>query len=218
MGEKEITILLADDHHVVRFGLCELLNGVENFKVIADTGSGLESITLFKKSKPDIAIIDITMPDLNGIDVTREIVKLFPEAKILLLSYHISEEYLNKAIHAGASGYILKDSKKEELEDAIRKVIDGERYFSKLVSSMMVERYADNLRKPGDIENNLTKLTKREQQVLVLIAEGMTSHEIGKKLFISPRTVDTHRNNLIHKLNVKNSAALVKYAIQKGIV
>lgn len=218
MEQQKIKILLADDHHVVRFGLCSLLEKVDNLKVVADTGSGKDCINLYKKHRPDVAVLDITMPDLSGIEATKYIKEVDPEAKILLISYHISEDILKDAMFAGAIGYILKDSNKEDLIEAIHTVASGKRYFSKEVSNLMVEDYASRLQPLSESEHEIKKLTNREKQVLVLIVEGLTSQEIGAKLFISPRTVDTHRNNLIHKLKVKNSAALVKYAIEKGLV
>lgn len=213
---KHISILVADDHSVVRYGLCSILNSVENFKVVAEAQNGSETIALYKEHRPDVCFIDITMPDLNGIETCRNIKKMYPNARIIIMTIHLSEDYLNEVLSAGASGYMLKNAGKQEIIDNIGKVMNGEKVFSKAVSDLMAESFLKKHEAPEQ-RPVAEALTKREKEILKLIIEGKTNQAIGEQLFISPRTVETHRANLMHKLGVKNTAALVRKAIKHDL-
>ncbi|MEX0681681.1 MAG: response regulator transcription factor [Balneolales bacterium] len=216
---SKIRVLVADDHDIVRYGICSVIGTSEDIEVISEAGSGTEAIRQYKASRPDVCIIDITMPELNGIETTKSILKINPDARILILTMHINEEYLNQVLNAGANGYLLKNSDRDELLESIRTVFHGEKAFSNTISKLMTERYVRNLKQDADFskKENVT-LTKREREILALIAEGHTSHKISKMLFISPRTVDTHRANLMQKLEIKNTAGLVRFAIKNNLI
>lgn len=221
---EKINVIVADDHDIVRFGICSVLNSVEDIEVIGEASDGDEAIALYMEKKPDVALIDITMPGKNGIETTTEIIKRDPDAKILILTMHINEEYLNQAIKAGSLGYLLKNCEKEELYNGVRSVARGKKVFSSSVSKLITESYFSKIKdnRPltvpsASASSQDVKLTKREREILGLIADGMTSQEIAANLFISPRTVETHRANLLQKLDIKNTAGLVRYAIENGI-
>ena len=219
---KKINVIVADDHDIVRFGICSVLNSVDDIEVIGEASDGDEAIALYMDKKPDVALVDITMPGKNGIETTTEIIKKDPNAKILILTMHINEEYLNQAIKAGSLGYLLKNCEKEELYNGVRSVADGKKVFSSSVSKLITESYINKIKdnrplSPVSNSSQDIKLTKREREILGLIADGMTSQEIAENLFISPRTVETHRANLLQKLDIKNTAGLVRYAIENGL-
>ncbi len=215
----KIKVLVADDHDIVRYGICSMINSSNDIEVVCEVGNGKEAIEQFREGRPDICIIDITMPEKNGIETTHNILEIDPDAKILILTMHINENYLNQVLNAGASGYLLKNSARGELLGSIRNVYNGNKAFSRAISKLMTERYVRNLQQsyspdqPGTVH-----LTNREKEILKLIAEGYTSHEISKILFISPRTVDTHRSNLMQKLEIKNTAGLVRYAFENNMI
>ncbi len=218
-SDQRIKVLVADDHDLVRYGITSVIHASDDIEVICEASSGMEAIELFKEKRPDVCILDITMPDRNGIETTRSILEIDPEARILIITMHVGEEYLNEVIHAGARGYMLKNCDRKELLDAIRAVHNGEKAFSNSVSRLMNECYMRNLQSSKENpETEKVKVTKRELEIIRLIAEGHTSSEISEILFISPRTVDTHRTNLMSKLNLKNAAGLVRYAIETGLI
>lgn len=218
---NKIKVIVADDHDIVRFGICSVLNSVDDIEVIGEASDGDEAISLYMDKKPDVALIDITMPGKDGIETTTEILKQDPEAKILILTMHINEDYLNQAIKAGSLGYLLKNCEKEELFNGVRSVADGRKVFSSSVSKLITESYISKIKDNRPVATSTSsqdiKLTKREREILGLIADGLTSQEIAENLFISPRTVETHRANLLQKLDIKNTAGLVRYAIENGI-
>ena len=211
-----IRILIADDHKVFRDGIISILDDVEDIKVIAEANDGNAVMDKLNEVQPEVILMDITMGDTNGIDTTRLVSQRYPEIKVLVLSMHAESGYIIKMLEAGASGYLLKDAGKEEMIRAIRTVVEGDTYYSKKVSSIIVQ----HLTKPNKAKHEKAgvPLTKREVEILQLIAEEYSNPEIAEKLFISIRTVDTHRRNLIEKLNVKNTAGLVKYAIKHGVI
>lgn len=212
-----VTILVADDHSVVRLGLTSILNSVPTFKVIAEACSGSEAVELYKMHQPDVCFLDITMPELNGIDACREITALNPEARIIMMTIHLDEYYLNKVLEAGASGYMLKSAGKDEIIENIHKVLNNERVFSKAVSDMITTSFLERNKKEED-SKAVSKLTRREKEILKHIVDGQTNQEIAETLSISPRTVETHRSNLMHKMGVKNIAALVKKTLAGDIL
>lgn len=212
-------VLIADDHEVVRDGLKNILHSSGTMMVIGEANDGNEAIGLYDKLRPDIVIMDISMPNMNGIEATKKITDRFPDAKILILTMHDNQEYLNQVIRCGAHGFVLKNTDKDELLDAVRTVAEGDKFFSKDISKMMIENYiraAQENERPS--ANKEIPLTKREIEILKQIAEGHSNQEIANLLFISYNTVDTHRKNIMHKLSIKNTAGLVRYAIEKGLI
>jgi DNA-binding NarL/FixJ family response regulator len=213
-----INVLLADDHYIVRYGIASILRSVPDIHVIAEASDGREAVMMYIKYRPDVCIIDISMPVMNGFETTREILEVSEAAKIIVMTMHLNEEYLNQVLSAGASGYLLKNTSKHDLINAVRRVYNGEKVFSNSVSDLLTQSYIRQSKKPGDESEpkKIIRITKREREILKMIADGQTSQVIAKKLYISPRTVDTHRANLMQKLNAKNSAALVRFAVEKG--
>jgi len=211
---EKIRILLVDDHQIILDGLRSLLKGVNDIQVIGDALNGEEAINTLQVLTADLVLMDIDMPVLNGIDATMRIKEEFPHTKVLILTVHNESSLIRNLISIGADGYLLKNSCKEELLDAIYKVQSGEKYFSSEVtlSLMQEDNSRDELLK-SDIE-----FTKRELDVLRLLADGCTNKEIGEKLFISHRTVDTHRTNIMKKVGVNNVAGLISFAIKNNLV
>ena len=192
MNKKIIKILIADDHDVVRTGLKMLFRSVPEFSVVAEATNGNEAVALASRHKPHVAILDISMPSMNGIEATRVIREQQPDVKILILTIHESEEYVYQMVRAGANGYALKDSGKKELFTAVRAVATGERFFSPGISNLMIEKFLERVEKQGAREATPSKspLTKREIEVLQAIARGLTNQKTAKMLFLSVRTVD----------------------------
>jgi len=216
---KKIRIVLADDHTMIRSGIKMLLRDVPDITVVGEAENGEEAIRCTKELNPDVIVIDLSMPKLSGAEAIKIIRKNYPSTKVLVLTMHENEEYVLQIFKAGASGYIIKTSGKDELTDAIRVVAKGERYFSPRVSEVLVEGFSRRENeKPGTDASGEVPLTRREKEILALVADGLTNHEIGKKLFISHRTVDTHRTNIMQKLDIHDVANLVRYAVQHGIV
>lgn len=216
---KKVRILLVDDHPMIRHGIKALLNDVEQFEVIDEAGDGQEAIDKVATLDVDLVVMDIKMPNKTGIEATAEITSRFKEVKVLALSMYDEQRYIVKILQAGALGYILKNTGKQELMKAIRTVMSGESYFSQEVSSIMMSQFMSGRpTKSADLLRPDVSLTKRETEIIKLIAEEMTNSEIAGRLGISPRTVDTHRRNLLQKLDVKNTAGLVKYALHNNLL
>lgn len=213
---KKIRVLLADDHTILREGIRSLLENESDMEVIAEAEDGHQAVKLTTRLKPDIVLMDIAMPRLNGLEATSQIKKSFPCAKILILTMHDNEEYIRKALAAGAMGYILKDAASRELIDAIRAVYQGEAVLSPAITRLVIEdylRWGDLIfLKPDD------NLSEREREILQLIAEGHTNKQIAEILCISIKTVQVHRSNLMNKLDLHDRGELIKYAIQKKII
>lgn len=211
----KITIALADDHKVVRDGLKSILAKVPDFVVISEAEDGEQLLAIFEEMIPDVALVDITMPRMNGLEALKHLQEQNPNAKVIILSMHEEAEYIMKAIQNGAKGYILKNTDEKELETAIRTVAGGGKYFNSAVSSIMIE----NLSHKAPVKMSTeTQISQREKEVLKLVSEGLSNKMIGDKLSISVRTVETHRLNLIRKLEVSNSAELVKKALDFGLI
>lgn len=208
---KKIRILLADDHALVRNGMKTLLKDVDDFFVAGEASDGLEVIKKIKELSPDIVIMDISMPNMTGLEATDVIQREFPKTKVLILTMHENEDYAYQIFRSGAAGYILKNAEKKEFIDAIRTVYKGEKFFSRAISDVTSKNYVSKT-------SSSVPITRREKEILKLIVDGLTNQEIADKLFISPRTVDTHRSNLMQKLEIKNTAGLVRFAIENGIV
>ncbi|WP_445456717.1 response regulator [Flavobacterium sp. HNIBRBA15423] len=207
-------IIIADDHNMFLEGLISLLRNVPDIVVVAKAANGKELIELLDENPADIVVLDISMPEMDGVEVTKIIRKKYPNLKILILSTHSNSQIIAKLIRLGANGYLLKNAEKDELLYAIKKINSGENYFSQEVTTIHKE-FESNLK------NNLsstTELSNREKEILILIAKQLTAAEIAEKTFISLNTVNTHKRNLLSKLNVKNTAGLVKYAIELGLL
>ncbi|WP_218081276.1 response regulator [Anthocerotibacter panamensis] len=228
---KKIKVLIADDHALIRSGIRIMLLTANDMTVVGEASDGEEAMQLYDRLKPDVLLLDISMPTLDGIEVTRLLKQRYPEAKILIVTMHESEEYLFRIMRAGASGYLLKNSDKQELLQAIRSVAAGEQTFSAAISRLMTEKYVREAQQSAQqkvphveqrpVRPNLgaqnIHLTNREWEIFTLVAEGYTNQEIARQLSISPRTVDTHRNNLMKKLRIKNTAGLVRFALEQGL-
>lgn len=211
-----IRLLLAEDHHVVREGLRALLETEGDFTVVGEAGAGDEVLPRVGSLRPDVVVLDLMLPGVRGLEVIKELSRRSHAPKIVVLSMHASEAYVLEALRAGASAYVLKQSEGAELVRAIREVVDGRRYLSPPLSERAVEAYA--LREGGGPADPYQRLTSRERQVLQLVAEGLTAGEIASRLFISPRTVETHRANLMKKLGLRSRAEVIRYAIGRGLV
>ena len=214
---KTIRILLADDHTVVRKGLRLLLENQPDFSVIADAADGRETVALVEQHQPDVVVMDVAMPILNGIEAARQITAKFPQAAIVFLSMHADEGYVLRALKAGARAYLLKDSAEYDLINAIRAVVEGKAFFSPAISKMLVEDYLRQMRE-RDVEDSYELLTRREREILQLLAEGKNNKDVANLLNLSLYTVDTHRSNIFQKLNLHSSAELILYAVRKGVI
>jgi DNA-binding NarL/FixJ family response regulator len=215
---SKIKILLADDHQIVLDGLKSLLSDINDFEVIGAVSNGKDAVDFIAtKEKPDIAVLDIDMPVMNGINATREIKKNFNGVRVLTLSMHNEKGVIQTLMDAGADGYILKNSSREELEKGIRAICRGETFFSTDVTMSLLNQSTE-ITANNELPEEVKDLTEREVEILKLVAEGYSNKEIGERLFISHRTVDTHRTNLMKKMDVHNVAGLIRIALKSGLV
>jgi two-component system, NarL family, response regulator NreC len=214
---KKLRILLADDHIVMRTGLRALLERQPNLEVVGESENGRETVALAASLKPDVVVMDVGMPVLNGIEATQTIVTQNSTVAVVILSMHADESYVMRALKAGARGYLLKDSAAADLIGAIQAISQGKSFFSPKVSRILAEDYVRVLKQKGAVDT-YDLLTSREREILQLLAEGKTNKEVATALNISPYTVDTHRSHILQKLNLHNSAELVLYAVRKGII
>jgi DNA-binding NarL/FixJ family response regulator len=212
-----IRILLADDHTVVRKGLRLLLESQPEFVVVADAADGREAVALAEQHRPDVAVIDIAMPVLNGIEAARQISAKLPQTAVVFLSMHADEGYVLRALKAGARAYLLKDSAEHDLISAVKAVSDGKAFFSPAISKMLVEDYMRQMQ-DRQVEDSFDLLTTREREILQLLAEGKVNKEVAATLNLSLHTVETHRSNIFQKLNLHSGAELILYAIRKGVI
>jgi DNA-binding NarL/FixJ family response regulator len=208
-----IRILIADDHGVVAEGLKHLIEAQHDLQVVAIVGDGREAVRMAKETNPDVVLMDLSMPELNGADATRAILERDDKCRVIVLSMYAEREYVRRALKAGASGYVVKRSAAKEVVDAIRAVHSGQRYLSPRVADVVIDDYA------GDGKADLLeRLSAREREVLQLLAEGRTGAEIAQRLSLSQKTVETYRARLVEKLGIRDVAGLVKFAIQRGLV
>ena len=214
---NKIRILLADDHQIVREGFRALLEAQPDFEIVAETGDGLEAVRLAEHQKPHVLVVDLMMPGLNGLEVARQISQRLPRTHVVVLSMHANEAYVLEALKNGACGYVLKDASAAELVRAVREANVGRRYLSPPLSEPAIDNYIQRTRNSDSLDLYDT-LTNREREVLQLAAEGHTNAEIAGRLFISPRTVETHRANVMHKLGLRSQTELVRYALRRGIM
>ena len=213
----KIRILLADDHTILRAGLKMMLNAQPDMEVVGEAQDGRQAIEETQKLQPDLVLMDITMPDVNGIEATRQIKRLVSDAKILMLTMHEHDEYVFQALQAGASGYMLKEAADTELITAIHVITSGQFYLSPTAQSVVVGDYLQKVR-TGEERDSYSSLTEREREILKLVAEGFTNNQIAERLVISPKTVDTHRTHIMDKLNMHSRAELIKYAMRRGLL
>jgi DNA-binding NarL/FixJ family response regulator len=212
-----IRILLCDDHAVIRRGLRLLLEQQDDFEVVGEASDGREAVNLAEALKPDIAVLDITMPNLNGIEAARQISAKQLGTAIIVLSMHADESFVLKALKAGARGYVLKEAPESELIKAVRVLAEGKSFFSPAVSRMLVEDYVRHLQ-DKDVEDSYELLTAREREILQLIAEAKSNKDIASILNLSLYTVETHRSNIMEKLNLHSVPELILYAVRKGVI
>lgn len=208
-------IVLVDDHALVRAGIRSLLENINGIEVIAEVGDGLEALEIVRRKKPDAILLDIMLPGLNGLEVAERISNLNIGTRILMLSMHTGPEYVARALSAGALGYLFKDSAFEELSSALQSVMLGRRYLSKMIDADLVEQL---MQSQGAVLPELDVLTPRQRQVLQLVAEGMGTREIAERLHVSIKTVETHRAQLMDRLNIHDVPGLVRFAIRTGII
>ncbi len=210
-------ILLADDHTVVRKGLRLLLESHPGFKVIAEAANGREAVAIAEADTPDVVVLDVAMPMLNGIEAARQISAKLPATAIVFLSMHSDEGYVLKALKSGAKAYLLKDSAEDDLINAIKAVTEGKAFFSPAISKMLVEDYMRQMRE-REVEDSYELLTTREREILQLFAEGKSVKEVATILDLSLYTVETHRSNIFQKLDLHSVAELILYAVRKGVI
>ena len=213
----QIRIVLADDHTIIRSGLRLLLEQQPDFKVVAEAEDGRRAVQLVSKHHPDVVILDIGMPQLNGIEATRQIVAEDTHPNVVILSMHSDESYVLRALKAGARAYILKNAAEADLIRAVRAVSEGKSFFSPVISKMLLEDYVRQVREK-EVEDSYDLLTSREREILQLLAEGKTNKEAAALLGVSPHTIETHRGNILEKLNLHSAPELILYAVRKGII
>jgi len=218
VNSRTITILLADDHTIVRQGLAKLLDGDTNLCVIGEARNGREAVSKAEELKPDVVLMDIAMPVLNGIEATRQIKKASRNTKVIILSMHSHDRFISELFSLGASGYLLKDSTGNDIIRAINAAINGDTYLSPSISRRVVEDYISMKRVKSSEENLYAKLSNREREVFQMMAEGRSSREISDTLCVSMSTVKTHRANIMNKLEIENLSQLIQFAIELGIV
>ncbi len=210
-----IRILIVEDHALVRAGMKALLQKIEGIEVVGDMGDGLEAVKSVQMDAPDLVLMDIAMPGLNGLDATARIVKESPTTRVILLSMHANEEYFRQALQVGASGYLLKGAELAELELAIRTVSRGETYLTPTIAKYAVEAYRT---KPEGLSGPLARLSSRQREILQLIAEGQTTKDIAQRLNVSVKTVETHRSQLMERLDIHDVPGLVRLAMRVGLI
>jgi DNA-binding NarL/FixJ family response regulator len=213
----KLRLLLGDDHTLMRQGLRKILEERPEWEVIAEVGDGREAVKKCMALKPDVAVLDVAMPLLNGIDATQQIVRKVPETKVLVLSMYSDEAYVTRALQAGATGYMLKDSAGKDLLKGIASVAAGQAYFSPAIARLMLDDYVRRVAGSGVVDRYET-LSEREREIFQLIAEARTNKEVAELLEISPATVETHRARILQKLDIHNTAELVLYAVRRGVI
>jgi DNA-binding NarL/FixJ family response regulator len=219
---SNIRVLLADDHKLVRAGIRSLIDSLPGVQVVGEADDGRQALQMIETDKPDVVLMDISMSGLNGLEATARIARDFPGVRVIILSMHANEEYVWQALRAGAAGYLLKDAGTVELELAIKAVARGETYLSPPISKHIISDYMQRVGsgsdKPAPGGHEIDRLTLRQREILQLIAEGYTTQEIARQLGISVKTVETHRTQLMERLNIHEVAGLVRYAIRIGLI
>lgn len=216
MADGKVTVVLADDHHLVRSGVRAFLEREGNFAVLGETGDGLEVVALVERLEPAVLLLDLVMPGLNGLEVTRQVSQRCPKTRIVVLSMHGTEAYVLEALRNGAAGYIVKDAHPDDFIRGLREVAEGRRYLSPPLSERAIEAYVERAR-TGTLDLHET-LSTREREVFRLVAEGYSTNQIAMRLCVSPRTIETHRANLMRKLGLRSHVHLIRYALQRGLL
>ncbi len=211
-----ITVVLADDHRIVREGLRALLERNEDIKVVGEAADGREAVKLASSLKPDVVIMDISMPMLNGIEATQQVLEASPSSKVVILSMYSTSEHIFRSFKAGAQGYLLKESAGSDVVNAVRAVREGKRYLTERITETILDDFIHQ-RSLRESDSPVSLLSKRERHILQLVVEGKSSSEIGKQLFLSPKTVETYRSRIMHKLSISDVPGLVKFALQHGL-
>ena len=211
-------VVLVDDHHLIRMGIKALLKPESGIIVVGEVDKAKYTLNYIEAKQPDVVLMDISLVDGDGILLTKEIIDLHKDIKVIILSMHVKEDFIQRSIRAGASGYILKDSPKDELIKAIKDVAKGDKYFASEVSQLMVSSYVNKAGDFAEKKRKLSGLTKREVEIIRLLSDGLSNQKIASQLGISHRTVDTHRTNIMQKVKVKNVAELVKYSIINKLI
>jgi DNA-binding NarL/FixJ family response regulator len=211
----KIKVLVVDDHQLFREGIVNLLFSAENIEVVAQAEDGIDAIEKAKHYKPDVVLLDITMPRMNGIETTKKLKSLMPKIKIVSLSMHSEKQYVKGVLEAGADGYLLKNCTNRQLTEAIQSVYDGKKYLSEDITGMVISGYLDP---SGSETTEYENLSVREKEIFHLFAEGKSTREISELLFISVKTVNTHKQNILEKLDLKSNTELVKYALKNGLI
>lgn len=212
-----VRIILVDDHSVVRKGVRALLEQETDLDVVGEASNGLDAIELVSKMRPDLVVLDLMMPGMHGLEVARRIIQDHAGTRVIVLSMHSDEGYVLAALRNGVSGYVLKDTTEDQIVEAIRKVSQGERYLSPPISERAIEAYIQKARE-GQVSDPYETLTNREREILQLSAQGLSNPEIAARLYISPRTVETHRANLMHKLGLASQTDLIRFALKRRLI
>ncbi|HYR43207.1 MAG TPA: response regulator transcription factor [Terriglobia bacterium] len=216
MADEKIKLLIADDHAILRHGLRRILEAEPDMSIIGEAATGLDAVKRAKQLKPDVVIMDISMPEQDGIESMRQIVKSVP-SRVLILTVHLEHQVISEAVSAGAAGYLAKDSLDQELVSAIRTVVHGGTVFSPNVSKRLAESFQIGPA-AGSAPRSLDMLTAREREVFLLLAEGKTANEIASSLFVSPKTVHTHRQHVMEKLGLRTTTELIRFALRRGLI
>jgi len=215
---ERIKVILVDDHQIVRDGIKSLITDDPNINIITEASSASELRDKLETYRPDVILMDINLPDSTGIELTKELKELKPEIKVLILSMHMGEDFIVNAIEAGAKGYLPKTTSKKELITAINTISKGEDYFNESISNILIKSYVKRAQTPKKEEEKIIDLTRREKEIITLFALGMSNKEIADKLFISIRTVESHKNNIMNKLELKSTVDLVKFALKNNYI
>jgi DNA-binding NarL/FixJ family response regulator len=218
MDQKK-TIIVVDDHPLFREGLKSIIGRITQYKVVGEAGNGREALKLIKELKPDLVLVDMSLPDQTGIELTRKILELSPTIRIVIVSMHSKADYIFKAFQAGATGYVVKESASEKLLQAIDNVLKGDYFMDSHVSKEVVRKLIGIQNKEQKITDAaFNTLTPREQEIMILVAEGLTTNQISERLFISPKTVENHRSSIMRKLNLHNTIEVARYAVKLGLI
>jgi DNA-binding NarL/FixJ family response regulator len=215
---NEKTTLIVDDHPLFREGVKTLIERTPHFTVVGEAGNGEEALALAKALKPDVVLLDLSLPDQSGVEVTRQIRTFLPDTRIIIVSMHSRVEFITKAFQAGATGYVVKESATEKLIECLKAVSNGEYFLDASLSQKVVSKLVKSSARASDLDSRYQSLTRREQEVLRLVVEGLSAKEIGERLFISPKTVENHRTNIMNKLDIHSTMELVRYAAKLGLI